>query len=288
MRSRCDPSLEEFGLVVADLPRARHRHDDRDVHFPVADVHYSEIAIVIHVHLAHVRDALHLPVVRDESNSPWPEAARFYQTQPASNDGAQPISTDDVPGPERARLPIGREGGDATHPRRSISGEIGDAHGFFDTRSGRARAAEHDFVENRPPDGEAFVAKPVEAVIGRKLSDGDVAVGGANYHPGEMRRIASLDFVEHTHVREDSRRLRAQILGADLVARELRPVEDENIHSFTRERPGRGCAGRSAADYYDFRVEVLAHAIQSRARPAGTIPCIASVAAGDEAPMPRA
>jgi hypothetical protein len=33
---------------------------------------------------------------------------------------------------------------------------------------------------------------------------------------------------------------------------------------------------------------VLAHAIRSRGRRAGTVPCIASVAAAGEEPMPRA
>jgi len=86
VRSRGNPTLEEFSLVVADLTRARHWHDDRDIHFPVADVDYSEIAVVIHVHLAHIGDALHLLIVSDERNATRPDATRFYESESASDD----------------------------------------------------------------------------------------------------------------------------------------------------------------------------------------------------------
>src|SRR5712691_7564828 len=269
MRSRSNPTLEEFSLVVADLPRARHRHNDCDIHFAVTNVDYSEIAVVIHVHLAHVGHALHLLVVSDECNTAWPDATRFDETEAASDDGAQTIGANDITCPQRAWLSIGHESGDTTHARRSIPGNVCHPHGFLDSRSGGARAAQQDVIEDRPADGEALVAESVEAVIGRKFPFGDVAIRGTNAHPGQMRRIAPLDFIEDPHVRQDSGRLRTQIFRADLVARKSRPVEDEYIDSFLCERPRRGGAGRAAADHYNFRVEVLTHAIRSRGRRAG-------------------
>jgi len=44
-------------------------------------------------------------------------------------------------------------------------------------------------------------------------------------HAGQVRGTRPLDLIEHVHFREDARRLRAQVLGANFVARELRSVE---------------------------------------------------------------
>ena len=69
----------------------------------------------------------------------------------------------------------------------------------------------------------------------------------------------TLYLVQDFHVGENSRSLRAQILGADLVARKLRPVEQQDIRAFAGQRVGGRRAGRSSTNYYDISIEGWSH-----------------------------
>ena len=165
VRSRCDPLLEERGLVFSNPFRARLRNHYRHVHLAIADIHYSKVPVIIDVHLAHVRDALNVPIVGDKRDATRPDSAGFHQPQPASNHRAQSIGADDVSSSQRSRLAAGTDHGHAGDAVRAIARDVGDPHAFLNPRAGLARAAEHDLVEYRASDREALVAKPVKAMV---------------------------------------------------------------------------------------------------------------------------
>src|SRR5437868_1857226 len=254
VRAGLDPLLEEGSLVFTDLLSARHRYDYRDVHQAIADIHYAEIPVVVDVHLAHVGHPLNLPVVRDEGDAPWPDATGSDEAESSADHGAKAVGTDHEPGIERARRAVRSDYAHAADPRRSIAGKVGDMHPFLDARAGVARATQHDLVENGPANSQTFVAKSTESVIGREFSAGDHSIGRAAAHSGQMRRTAALDLVENAHIGQNSRRLWAQILGADLVARKSGAIEHQNVDTLLRQRPGGGGAGRPATDDDYFRV----------------------------------
>ena len=80
-----------------------------------------------------------------------------------------------------------------------------------------------------------------------------------------MRRTAALDLVENAHIGQNSRRLWAQILGADLVARKSGAIEHQHVDTILRQRPGGGGARRPPTDDDYFRVSLLTHYPMARA-----------------------
>ena len=82
------------------------------------------------------------------------------------------------------------------------------------------------------------------------------AVRSANAHASEVRGAGIFDALEHAHVIEDARGLRAHVLGARLVAREPRAVEHKDVDAAAREVERRRGTGRPAADDDDLRAAV--------------------------------
>src|SRR5438132_1743615 len=237
--ARCNPLLEERSLVFSDLFCPRLWYDHGDVHQAITDFDYSEIAVVVDVHLAHVGDALNFSVMRHQRDAARPDSTRFDEAKPSSDYRAQAVRADDVASVDHTRSSIDSDRLHAGDTLRSIAGDVSNAQAFFDPRSRGASPAQHDFIENGTANGEALVSESVEAVIGGELPVGDQSVGSAHPHSREMRRVAALDLVEHSNVRQDSRCLWAQILRADLVPRESGAIDHQHIGAFSRQRPRR-------------------------------------------------
>src|SRR4051812_37919752 len=286
MRSRSNPVLEERGAVIAQLLRALHRNDYGNVHNAAAYVDYAEVAIVVDVHLAHIGDALDPGIMRDQRYPPRPDAIRLHQAKTAGHHRAESIRSDDVPRRSRDWRAIGSDCDDAGNTSGIVPRHVSDSHTFLHPRAGISRPAQNYFVEDCAADGQPLIAKCAEAVIRSELAVDDETVGRAQAHARQVSRSACLYVFEDAHVRQDARGLWAQILSADFVSWKCGAIQHQHVGAFARERPCGGGAGGPSPDDNYFRVQLPRHSIQSRARRAGTIPCIASGDAADAAPTP--
>lgn len=153
----------------------------------------------------------------------------------------------------------------------TTSNDISDSHGFLDSRACSSCAIEKNGVERRAPDSKTAVTVSAESVTGSKLAVNGRSVGCVNAHPGELCGSRGFDRLARIHLCENTRCLRAQVLGACLVPRESRAIENDGVDSQSRKKKRSGRAGWSAADDYCLRVR------HARGRDAGRSPCTANV-----------
>jgi hypothetical protein len=116
-----------------------------------------------------------------------------------------------------------------------ILANVGYAHELFDACACRPRSTDDNLIEDGSPDSETIVAKWAKPVIRREFAVGAMAVRRADPHPGQVGRERSLDLVENIHVGQNPRPLRAQVLGARLVAGKFCSVQHEDVNAFPRQ-----------------------------------------------------
>ncbi len=260
------PLLEEFRAALSNLARTRHWDDDGHIHQAAPHVDDSEIATVVDVHLSkrpYVPDVL---VVRGKRDSLGKESAGVGQTKSPADNRAKSVGANDVPAPQSSRASVRPDDTHSTDPTRVIPGEVGHSNQLFDARAGRSGSVEDYRIENDSPHGEAVVAEPAKSVIRCKLAIRGLSVRRAHPHARQMGGARALYLVEDIHIGENTRRLRAQVLGAGLVPRKLRSVEHEDIYACSRQRVGRARSGRTSANDYDLSVESWTHSLSDRAR----------------------
>jgi len=146
------------------------------------------------------------------------------ETESLSNNRAKAVGSDNEPARQTARLSARLDDSYTAHSARLVLGDVRHARQLLDPGAGSSRAVEHDRVENCSTRREAIVTKWSKSVGRCKLAIGVFPVRRTHPHPGEVCRGCALDLVEDIHVGKDPRRLWAQILRADLVARKLRSV----------------------------------------------------------------
>ncbi len=138
---------------------------------------------------------------------------------------------------------------DSADPSTRVSPYIHHLHAFLHPRAGRARAIEQNGVEHRPTKGQAAVSIGGIPVAGREVPLHDLTVGRAHTHAGQLCRARIFDGVQRSDRIEQSRCFGAQVLGAGLVAGEVRSIEQAYVHPSPGQGPGGEGAGRPSAHY---------------------------------------
>ena len=239
-------------------------YDDRDVRHAAADVREAEIPIVFDVHLTVVPDAVDASEVRYERKSPLREPGRRELESP-SDDRPQSIGANDDRGGERMLRPVRIERVAADDTSRGISAERGDADALANDRSTRACALEQQAIEDRSSQREPAITVAAIAVDLSEPALERRAVRCANAHSREMRRPRLFDSLEHAHLVENARGLRAHVLGAGLVTRKMRAIEQHHVDPGAREVE-RGRGARRSTAYDDDPSAVAIHDGVVRAR----------------------
>jgi len=150
------------------------------------------------------------------------------ETQPPSDNRAQAVRSNYESTRNCARRPVARDF-DSPNASRCVAHYIADPHGFFNACARAARCVEQDCIENRTPHSKPAVAKSAVTVIGRKLAVNGTSVRRMDEHSGELFSSGAFYGLKHAHCVENPRRFGTQILGARLVTREPRAIEDEDI-----------------------------------------------------------
>ena len=199
-------------------------------------------------------------IVRDEREPPRP-ARRVREPEPARDHRAQPVRADDerarrcvvvAPSFASTRTPL-------TRPRASRTTSV-TRDALAHLGAGVARAVEQDGVEHRRAAARArdreSARKPCCATKSPRMR---APFGARITMPARCAAPARSTALERAHVAQNARRLRAQILGARLGAREDGAVEQQHAHAGARQRERGRRAGRSAADHEDVCVPLRDH-----------------------------
>ena len=118
-------------------------------------------------------------------------------------------------------------------------------------RTGPFGALQQGRIEDRPADGQPVIAK---GAVSRRCAERSLkrrAVGGVDAHPGELCRRPGFQRLEDAHLVQEPRRLRTQVLGADLVTWERRAIGQHDVASRAREEKRGAGAGGPAPDDQD-------------------------------------
>jgi hypothetical protein len=138
-----------------------------------------------------------------------------------------------------------------------IAYKVDDACTFLDAGTRMSGAPQQDVIENRSSQREPTVSECRESLHTRELGVDSVRIRGAQMHPCQLRGPGGFDFLEHTHIRKYSRRLRTQVFCAHFVARKTRAIDHQDVDSRCGERPRRRSTGRSATNDDDVGVSIV-------------------------------
>src|SRR5688572_4693096 len=179
---------------------------------------------------------------------------------------------------------------DSRHSSVGIANEICNSGRLFHAGSCIACPLQKEIVQYRSANCQPLIAVSAETVLSTELPMYCRAVRSVDAHSVQLRRTGFLDGRQCIHLGKYPRCLRAQVLGACLVAGKSRTIDDENIDAASSEKEcGRGTCRTSADDNY-LRVRHWrgSDCCAPHAQPAGILPCTASVGAGVEVLRQRA
>ena len=128
--------------------------------------------------------------------------------------------------------------------------DVGDAHLLPEVDRERPDALDERLVEQRALDRHRVLAVRAPVADRPVRADEDRPVGRGDPHAGERRR-QPVHPLQHTQTIENARRLRAQVLAADLPAREARAVEELHREAMLGEQDRRRGARGPRADHDD-------------------------------------
>jgi hypothetical protein len=195
--------------------------------------------------------------MRHESDAARPPA-RPHKSKTAADDRAKTVGADNHTTLELTMHTFVSLQDDTAHMAAVITCDVRHPRPFFDARTGVSRPADQDFIEHCSSQREPTVSEGRESLYTSELGVDRLRVWGAEMHARQLGSAGGFDFVEHTHVREDSRRLRTEILRANLVTREMRAIDHQHVDTGTGERPGRRSTGRAATNDDDVGVARIA------------------------------
>src|SRR5947209_6162881 len=138
---------------------------------------YSEISVIVDVHLAHVGHALNASIVRYESNALWPNGARLDEAEAPADYGTQSISANNEARAQLVGLAFVVNDGDSAYAAGIVRKDIGHACPFLNARARGFRAAQNYVVQNCSSDCQPLVTEWCEAEGRGKFAVRDVAVG---------------------------------------------------------------------------------------------------------------
>ena len=146
----------------------------------------------------------------------------------ARDDGSQSIGTNDHTRAIHFALPVSRFPCRYASHGAAFVHEAIDLHAFAHDGAGRFRRAAQNRVE---PDARQREAERLKA------PRDSVAARRHDFHSCEMRRGCRRDRGQHIRAQplEHSGRFRAQVLGARLLAREVRAVEQQHARARARQ-----------------------------------------------------
>ena len=224
------------------------------------------------MHLAPVADVAEVLIVCHEGDASRPEATCARQREASRHDGTKPVRSDDerrLDGLAAAvRMPELHTG----HTPVRVPLQIDDARALAHLGPRAASAVEQNGIEDGATEREAAITKGAIAMLGDEIAAQRGAIWRTNDHSREMRRPRAFHGVERAHLAQESRGLRAQILGAGLGSGKGGAVEHEHTRAGAGERKRRRCASGSSAN--DDRVvpaftgaAANAHAVKARGWP---------------------
>jgi len=126
--------------------------------------------------------------------------------------------------------------------------------GADDASAMRACAVDENVVEYFATNGQTTIAKTAKAVRRDEIAGDHGAVGGAHAHTREGGCARRLHALQRAHRREQTRRFRAQILGAWLRARKPRTIDDVDVYARACECARERRSGGTTADDQNVRI----------------------------------
>src|SRR5581483_253631 len=125
--------------------------------------------------------------------------------------------------------------------------------------AGGASTVQQQGVEMPPTQGEPTIAETMEPVRCRELAIDLSPARTPDEHPGQLRGASRLGRLQCSHVAQDTRGLRTQVLSAHFVPRKPRPVEHEHVDTRAGQRPRGRRSGRPAPDNDYLGVHIPPH-----------------------------
>jgi hypothetical protein len=171
-----------------------------------------------------------------------------HQAEPAADYGSESVGADDDTGAKILRHSAGSERSDTAYATRYVARDIGDSHTFFDAGTRGFRGTEQDVVEHGPAQRKTAVTERGKPFHAGELGLNRLAARRPENHTGEMSRARGFYFSQNSHVGEYARCLRAQVLGAHLVAGEVGAIQHQNVDAGLRKRPRRRRSSRTATN----------------------------------------
>ena len=219
------------------------RHDERQVR--AAGRHGVQDRVVRRVHedLAVGGAVPDAGDVRHERHAP--QAVGATEPEAMGDQRGAAVGRDHERGTERTRAAVRAHGLDA-HDAAALDDDVGDPGRLPKVEGQRAHALDQERVQRLARDRHRVLA--VGAVgPDRPIRAGDLrAVGRRDRHASE-RHGAVVHRLQHAQAVEHARRLRREVLAADLRPREACAIEQRHRKAVLREEDRRRSAGRPRA-----------------------------------------
>jgi hypothetical protein len=153
--SASDPGIDESRRISRGFASASSRNDHGDIRHTAADVRETEVAVVVHVHLAAITH-VDPGEMRDERDPSLREPRRG-KIEPPRDDRSQAVGADDDRCRERTPLPAFVDSVDAGDPAVRVPTEVDDSNPLTNDGSNGPRPIEQQVVENGAPQREAAI-----------------------------------------------------------------------------------------------------------------------------------